>query len=49
MSGGRRLPTIPDRYLASLPKGSRIPDDKREWLDAEWAKVRAERRALADG
>lgn len=41
----RRLPTIPDRYLASLPKGSRIPADKQEWLKAEWAKVRAEREA----
>lgn len=41
----RQVPTIPDRYLASLPSGSRIPDDKREWLRAEWAKVRAEREA----
>ena len=41
----RHAPTIPDRYLASLPTGSRIPDDKREWLKSEWAKLRAEREA----
>jgi hypothetical protein len=39
----RQSPTIPDRYLASLPSGSRIPPDKRDWLETEWAKVRAER------
>lgn len=39
----RQAPTIPDRYLASLPVGSRIPPEKREWLKAEWAKVRAAR------
>lgn len=36
-------PTIPDLYLASLPVGARIPAHKRDWLSAEWAKVRAER------
>jgi hypothetical protein len=41
----RQPPTIPDRYLASLPVGSRIPADKLDWLKAEWAKVRAEREA----
>lgn len=40
--GWRQTPTIPDRYLASLPEGSRIPADKRDWLRAEWAKLRAE-------
>lgn len=45
----RQPPTIPDRYLASLPVGARIPDDKREWLKAEWSKVRAEREAAANG
>lgn len=41
----RQVPTIPQRYLASLPVGSRIPAEKRDWLKAEWAKVRAEREA----
>lgn len=41
----RKVPAIPERYLASLPVGSRIPPEKREWLKAEWAKVRAEREA----
>jgi hypothetical protein len=41
----RKVPTIAQRYLASLPVGSRIPAEKREWLKAEWAKVRAEREA----
>jgi hypothetical protein len=41
----RQVPTIPDRYLASLPVGSRIPAEKVDWLKAEWAKVRAEREA----
>lgn len=45
----RQTPTIPQRYLASLPVGSRIPEDKREWLSAEWAKLRAEREAANDG
>lgn len=45
LRGWRHSPTIPERYLASLPAGSRIPDDKREWLNAEWAKLRAEREA----
>lgn len=45
--GWRQVPTVPDRYLASLPAGSRIPPGKREWLKAEWAKVRAEREAAA--
>jgi hypothetical protein len=44
----RREPTIPDRYLASLPAGSRIPHDKRDWLKAEWAKLRSEREAKSD-
>jgi hypothetical protein len=39
----RQAPTVLDRYLASLPKGERIPDGKREWLKSEWAKLRAER------
>lgn len=39
----RQTPTIADRYLASLPEGSRIPPGKRDWLRAEWAKARAER------
>lgn len=38
----RHIPTIPDRYLAALPEGSRIPAEKRDWLKAEWAKLRAE-------
>ena len=41
----RKVPTIPDRYLASLPVGSRIPPDKKDWLKSEWDKVRAEREA----
>lgn len=41
----RQVPTIPDRYLAALPVGSRIPADQRDWLKAEWAKIRAEREA----
>lgn len=44
----RKVPTIPARYLASLPVASRIPADKRAWLKAEWAKVRAEREAERD-
>lgn len=44
----RKEPTIPDRYLASLPIGSRIPDEKRDWLKAEWAKLRAEREANSE-
>lgn len=43
-----RIPTTPERYLAALPEGSRIPPEKKDWLAAEWAKVRAEREA-ADG
>ncbi|OYN76839.1 hypothetical protein CG716_20205 [Mycolicibacterium sphagni] len=45
----RHVPTIPDRYLASLPEGSRIPAGKQEWLKVEWAKVRAEREAASEG
>jgi len=43
----RKAPTIPDRYLASLPIGSRIPAEKKPWLKAEWAKIRAEHEADA--
>lgn len=43
-----RTPTIPDRYLAALPEGSRIPAEKRGWLKAEWAKLRAERELDGD-
>lgn len=38
----REVPTIPQRYLASLPTGSRIPPERREWLRVEWAKLRAD-------
>lgn len=41
----RKEPTIPDRYLASLPIGARIPADRKDWLKSEWAKLRAEREA----
>lgn len=41
-------PTIPDRYLASLPTGSRIPADKQDWLNAEWAKLRAKYEPVVD-
>jgi len=44
----RHTPTIPDRYLAALPEGSRIPAEKRDWLKAEWAKLRAERELDGD-
>ena len=43
-----REPRIVDRYLASLPEGQRIPNDRREWVRAEWAKSRAEREVESD-
>lgn len=44
----RQVPTIPDRFLAALPVGSRIPDAKRDWLKAEWTKIRVAREAESE-
>lgn len=38
----RKTPSIADRYLASLPVGSRIPADMKPWLKEVWAKLRTE-------
>ena len=38
-----RSPSIVQRYLATIPEGQRIPDDKRAWVRGQWAKAAAER------
>ena len=40
-----RPPSIVQRYLATIPEGQRIPEDKRAWVRGQWAKAAAERDA----
>ena len=40
-----REPSIVQRYLASIPEGRSIPDDRRAWVREQWAKAAAEREA----